>query len=60
MGMVWLYQTSFVLSVYDVTGQGFLREYNLENYILKLIETLPQLMGLEISFYCDQEVPLFP
>lgn len=34
-----------------MTGQGFLRESDLENYILELIETLPQLDGLEKSFH---------
>jgi len=48
---VWLHQTRIGLSLYDVTGQGFLRESDLENYILELIETLPQLDGLEKSFH---------
>uniref|UniRef100_A0A673N7Q5 Serine/threonine-protein phosphatase 2A regulatory subunit B'' subunit gamma n=1 Tax=Sinocyclocheilus rhinocerous TaxID=307959 RepID=A0A673N7Q5_9TELE len=37
--------------LYDVAGQGYLRESDLENYILELIPTLPQLDGLEKSFY---------
>jgi len=51
MRKVWLHQTRIGLSLYDVTGQGFLRESDLENYILELIETLPQLDGLEKSFH---------
>lgn len=39
------------LSLYDQTGQGFLRESDLENYIQELIPTLPQLDGLEKSFH---------
>lgn len=37
MLQVWLHQTRIGLSLYDVTGQGFLRESDLENYILELI-----------------------
>lgn len=51
MRKVWLHQTRIGLSLYDVTGQGYLRECDLENYILELIPTLPQLEGLEKSFY---------
>lgn len=51
MRKVWLHQTRIGLSLYDVAGQGFLRESDLENYILELIPTLPQLDGLEKSFY---------
>jgi len=51
MRKVWLHQTRIGLSLYDVTGLGFLRESDLENYILELIETLPQLDGLEKSFH---------
>merc|ERR550534_1704487 len=51
MRKVWLHQTRIGLSLYDVTGQGFLRESDLENYILELIETLPQLDDLEKSFH---------
>uniref|UniRef100_A0A8C4WVT6 Protein phosphatase 2, regulatory subunit B'', gamma n=1 Tax=Eptatretus burgeri TaxID=7764 RepID=A0A8C4WVT6_EPTBU len=51
MRKVWLHQTRIGLSLYDVAGQGFLRESDLENYILELIPTLPQLEGLEKSFY---------
>ncbi|XP_076063118.1 serine/threonine-protein phosphatase 2A regulatory subunit B'' subunit gamma isoform X2 [Oratosquilla oratoria] len=51
MRKVWLQQTRIGLSLYDVTGQGYLRESDLENYILELIPTLPQLDGLEKSFH---------
>ncbi|XP_077969620.1 serine/threonine-protein phosphatase 2A regulatory subunit B'' subunit gamma-like [Styela clava] len=51
MRKVWLHQTRIGLSLYDVAGQGYLREADLENYILELIPTLPQLDGLERSFY---------
>ncbi|XP_041352871.1 serine/threonine-protein phosphatase 2A regulatory subunit B'' subunit gamma-like isoform X2 [Gigantopelta aegis] len=51
MRKVWLHQTRIGLSLYDVAGQGYLKECDLENYILELIPTLPQLNGLEKSFY---------
>ncbi|CAG5094828.1 Oidioi.mRNA.OKI2018_I69.XSR.g13897.t1.cds [Oikopleura dioica] len=51
MRKVWLQQTRIGLSLYDVSGRGFLREMDLENYILELIPTLPQLQGLEKTFY---------
>lgn len=51
MRKVWLHQTRIGLSLYDISGKGFLREADLENYILELIPTLPQLDGLERSFY---------
>lgn len=51
MRKVWLQQTRIGLSLYDYTGQGYLREPNLEAYILELIPTLPQLEGLEPSFH---------
>jgi len=51
MRKVWLHQTRIGLSLYDVSGQGYLRETDLENYILELIPTLPQLDGLEQSFH---------
>ncbi|XP_044727195.1 serine/threonine-protein phosphatase 2A regulatory subunit B'' subunit gamma-like [Chrysoperla carnea] len=51
MRKVWVYQTRIGLSLYDITGQGYLRESDLENYILELIPTLPQLEGLEKSFH---------
>ncbi|KAK6640300.1 Serine/threonine-protein phosphatase 2A regulatory subunit B'' subunit gamma [Polyplax serrata] len=51
MKKVWLHQTRIGLSLYDQTGQGFLRESDLENYIQELIPTLSQLDGLEKSFH---------
>lgn len=51
MRKVWLQQTRIGLSLYDYTGQGFLRESDLESYIMELIPTLPQLEGLEKSFH---------
>jgi len=51
MRKVWLHQTRIGLSLYDISGKGYLREADLENYILELIPTLPQLDGLEKSFY---------
>ena len=48
---VWIHQTRIGLSLYDVNGQGFLREQDVENYIAELIETLPQLDGLDKSFH---------
>ena len=51
MRKVWIHQTRIGLSLYDVNGQGFLREQDVENYIAELIETLPQLDGLDHSFH---------
>ncbi|GFU22818.1 hypothetical protein NPIL_341091 [Nephila pilipes] len=51
MRKVWLHQTRIGLSFYDLAGQGYLREIELESYILELIPTLPQLDGLERSFH---------
>ncbi|KAG7237220.1 hypothetical protein INR49_032553 [Caranx melampygus] len=59
MRKVWLHQTRIGLSLYDVAGQGYLRESDLENYILELIPTLPQLDGLEKSFYLSTSALLF-
>lgn len=50
MKKVWLHQTRIGLSLYDVLGQGYLKESDLENYILELIPTLPQLIKMEKSF----------
>ncbi|KAL1501513.1 hypothetical protein ABEB36_006820 [Hypothenemus hampei] len=47
----WLDQTRIGLSVYDNTGQGYLTEKELENYITELLPTLCQLDGLEKSFH---------
>lgn len=51
MRKVWLQQTRIGLSLYDYTGQQYLRECDLESYILELIPSLPQLEGLEKSFH---------
>lgn len=51
MRKVWLDQTRIGLSLYDATGQGYLTESDLENYITELLPTLPQLEGLEKSFH---------
>lgn len=51
MRKVWLQQTRVGLSLYDATGQGYLREADLESYIADLLPTLPQLEGLETSFH---------
>lgn len=51
MRKVWLQQTRVGLSLYDATGQGYLREADLESYIADLLPTLPQLEGLESSFH---------
>lgn len=51
MRKVWLQQSRIGLSLYDISGLGYLREPDLENYILEMIPTLPQLNGLEKSFY---------
>lgn len=51
MRKVWIEQTRIGLSFYDTTGQGFLCESDLEQYILELIPTFPQLEGLEKSFH---------
>ncbi|CAF1678063.1 unnamed protein product, partial [Didymodactylos carnosus] len=39
------------LSLYDMVGQGFLRESDLENYIYELIPTMQQLAQLQETFY---------
>ncbi|KAK4884540.1 hypothetical protein RN001_000811 [Aquatica leii] len=51
MRKVWLQQTRIGLSLYDASGQGYLREADLESYIADLLPTLPQLEGLESSFH---------
>ena len=51
MRKIWLHQTRIGLSLYDVLGQGYLRESDLESYILDLIPSLLQLRGLEKSFH---------
>ncbi|XP_047377751.1 serine/threonine-protein phosphatase 2A regulatory subunit B'' subunit gamma-like [Sciurus carolinensis] len=51
MRKVWLHQTRIGLNLNDVAGQGHLWESDLENHVLELIPTLPQLDELEKSFY---------
>ncbi|CAG2120320.1 unnamed protein product, partial [Medioppia subpectinata] len=51
MRKVWLRQTRIALSLYDITGQGFLKETDLENYIQELIPTLSQLDSLDKAFH---------
>lgn len=51
MRKVWLQQTRVGLSMYDVTGQGYLTESDLEHYITELLQTFRQLEGLEKSFH---------
>ncbi|KAK7591052.1 hypothetical protein V9T40_002665 [Parthenolecanium corni] len=51
MRKVWLHQTRIGLSIYDSSGEGYLAQEELENYIKELIPTLPQLDGLEKSFH---------
>merc|ERR550534_2188915 len=43
----WLKQAHIGLSLYDASGQGFLRESDLETYIYELIPTMPQLKHLQ-------------
>ncbi|XP_077284170.1 serine/threonine-protein phosphatase 2A regulatory subunit B'' subunit gamma-like [Arctopsyche grandis] len=50
MRKVWLCETRIGLSLHDPTGQGYLREHDLENYIMELVPTLPALDGLDSSF----------
>lgn len=47
----WHRQTRIGLSQYDSTGQGYLREHEMEMYILDMIPSLCQLEGLHESFY---------
>jgi len=46
----WLKQAHIGLSLYDASGQGFLREADLETYIYELIPTMPQLKHLQAMF----------
>ncbi|KAH8855478.1 Serine/threonine-protein phosphatase 2A regulatory subunit B'' subunit gamma [Schistosoma japonicum] len=50
MKKVWLQQTHVGISLYDVCGEGYLRETDLENYMLELIPTLCQLSVMESTF----------
>ncbi|KAG8224440.1 hypothetical protein J437_LFUL001393 [Ladona fulva] len=49
MRKVWLLQSRIGLSLYDLTGQGFLREQDLGSYILEMTPSL--VVGLEKSFH---------
>lgn len=51
MKKVWMQQSRVSLSFYDVSGQGYLRELDLEAYIKDLIPSLPQINGIEQSFH---------
>lgn len=51
MRKTWLRQSRIGLSLYDISGQGYLTEKDLELYITELIPTLPHLKKLEESFY---------
>ena len=44
-------QTRIELNAYDVLGNGWLREQDLENYLYELIPSLPSLSGLQEKFY---------
>lgn len=50
MRKTWLRQSRIGLSLYDMAGQGYLTEKDLELYISELIPTLPQLERLESTF----------
>ena len=43
-------QAHIGLSLYDASGQGFLKESDLETYIYELIPTMPQLKHLQAMF----------
>lgn len=47
----WFLQTKVALSLYDVSGSGFLTEQDLENYIAELMPTLNELEHLKESFH---------
>ncbi|XP_046384216.1 serine/threonine-protein phosphatase 2A regulatory subunit B'' subunit gamma-like [Ischnura elegans] len=49
MRKVWLNQSRIGLSLYDLTGQGYLREHDLGSYILDM--GLSPVMALEKSFH---------
>ncbi|KAH7965546.1 hypothetical protein HPB49_008698 [Dermacentor silvarum] len=51
MKKVWMQQSRVNLSLYDVSGQGYLREIDLEAYIKDLIPSLPQINGIEQTFH---------
>ena len=53
LNQVWLQQSRIGLSLYDISGLGYLREADLENYILEMIPTLPQVCNLVLTvFFC--------
>lgn len=49
MKTVWLQQTRIGISFYDESGEGYLREADLENYITELIPSLCK-VGVDIRF----------
>ncbi|CAF0972295.1 unnamed protein product [Adineta ricciae] len=51
MRKMWYYHSRMGLSLYDSVGQGYLRESDLEDYILELIPTMQQLAQLQKTFY---------
>lgn len=51
MKKVWMQQSRVSLSLYDVSGQGYLRELDLEAYIKDLIPSLPTINTIEQSFH---------
>ncbi|KAL5464138.1 hypothetical protein EMCRGX_G033105 [Ephydatia muelleri] len=51
MRKVWLQQTRIGLGWFDGQGLGYLKEPELESYILELMPTLTQLKWLEKTFY---------
>nr|CDS20941.1 serine:threonine protein phosphatase 2A [Echinococcus granulosus] len=50
MKTVWLQQTRIGISFYDESGEGYLREADLENYISELIPSLCKVSGLDEAF----------
>ena len=51
MRKTWLRQSRIGLSLYDVTGQGYLMEKDVELYISELMPTMPSLSRLEPGFH---------
>ena len=51
LNQVWLQQSRIGLSLYDISGLGYLREADLENYILEMIPTLPQVCNLVLTVF---------
>ncbi|BHF81181.1 Serine/threonine-protein phosphatase 2A regulatory subunit B'' subunit gamma [Sparganum proliferum] len=50
MKTIWLQQTRIGISLYDMTGEGYLRESDLENYITELIPSLCKLSSIDKAF----------